>query len=371
MPSALDHIWAKHVPAGRNATADRTATPTAFNIWITHISDFKHAITALLAHAQNFPDQTADVYALIARAYFNLQDFHMCQQYAEAALKLDPRNLDALTELAHALRSRSPKDEQTATQLEEQRTQIERERGMRPPADSNDSAGWDHFWRYQIAQEYNWNLVPLPELDLHLLRFFREHDIHSILFVGNGICQEPRLFAAAGFEAIALDLSPYATAFAAEFELSHPEITSLFRLHDFREGGTVQFVMGSLFDTTVCPGPFDAIITRRTLQGLSDPLLGVALARLLDRLHPQGIFINQSHNSYSSLAKIDQWLQFHDVMVSHVPPWNQENQAGSWRSTLTTYLNNVLGKPKVADKRRNSQQNRLCGRVAWMIGSSG
>jgi hypothetical protein len=61
--------------------------------------------------------------------------------------------------------------------------------------------------------------------------------LRSILCVGAGISGEPHALAAAGFDAMVPS--------------------------EFLEGRTVA---GDLRDVTICPGPYDVIIERKTLQ---------------------------------------------------------------------------------------------------------
>jgi SAM-dependent methyltransferase len=117
-----------------------------------------------------------------------------------------------------------------------------------------------------------------------------------VLCVGNGISQEPRALAWAGFDVTALDLSPYATEVARE---ATPPAESLARLVDGRPGGlngNLKFVAGNLCDTDCCPGPYDVIIERLTLQLFSDEYKPRAMEAVANRLASPGIFFSQSHH---------------------------------------------------------------------------
>ena len=56
------------------------------------------------------------------------------------------------------------------------------------------------------------------------------------------------------------------------------------------------FLIGDILDTSVCPGPFDAIIERRTLQLFSPEERGIALDMLASRLKLDGLFLSHCHD---------------------------------------------------------------------------
>src|SRR5262245_53084278 len=86
------------------------------------------------------------------------------------------------------------------------------------------------------------------------------------LCVGNGIPQEPRALAWAGFDVTALDLSPFVTEMASR---AGPPSEYLARLVGHRSSapdGQLRFVIGDLYDPGRGSGPFDVVSERRTLQ---------------------------------------------------------------------------------------------------------
>jgi hypothetical protein len=99
-----------------------------------------------------------------------------------------------------------------------------------------------------------------------------------------------------GFDVTALDLSLRATEFGRTLEF-----VSDLRMHR-SEGGsaaavspaTLTYIAGDLLDPAVCPGPFDCIIERRTVQLLPDREF--ALDRLAARLAPKGLLISHVHD---------------------------------------------------------------------------
>jgi hypothetical protein len=103
-----------------------------------------------------------------------------------------------------------------------------------------------------------------------LLTFvMREYGLRTVLCVGNGVSQEPKALAAAGFDVTALDLSAVVVRSAAEDEADDARtIDYICSAGTHRPGARVSFVVGDLRDASVCPGPFDVVIERRTVQVL-------------------------------------------------------------------------------------------------------
>jgi len=123
----------------------------------------------------------------------------------------------------------------------------------------------------------------------------RANGLKTVLCVGNGISQEPRALAWAGFDVTVLDLSPYAIQVARE---ASPPAELLAQLIGGRSGGrngNLKFVVGNLCDTECCPGPYDVVIERLTLQLYSDEYKPRALQAVANRLASPGIFFSQSH----------------------------------------------------------------------------
>jgi len=114
-----------------------------------------------------------------------------------------------------------------------------------------------------------------------------------VLCAGNGIAQEPRALAAAGFAVTALDISPVAVGVAKAYQPSARGLGGLVAPPLHRPGGRVEFVAGDLRDRTVCPGPFDVVIERRTVQHFAESDRADALAALAGRLRDPGILLSE------------------------------------------------------------------------------
>lgn len=156
-----------------------------------------------------------------------------------------------------------------------------------PPENVHDTEAWDRYWQDQIAHEIGPELFDMFCFDQVLVDVLYERDKRTILYVGGGISREPRGLAEVGLDVQALDLSPFAIQFARENEgdqsSQQPE-------------GALEFIVGDLFDPATCPGPFDVIIERRTVQGFSKDDRDRALRALAARLHPNGVFFSHCHD---------------------------------------------------------------------------
>lgn len=195
----------------------------------------------------------------------------------------------------------------------------------RPPADWRDVAGWDEYWRRIIAglrrETYNADLRP-TSFFFHIGRIdgHRRRRRLRVLFVGNGITLTGRALAHAGFQVVALDISAVATRFLQAYEPSESEMRLFFQTNEagdvgdffehYRgEGGTIDHVCGDLFDPSAARGPFDIIISDRSLQGFSAADLRSAVAAIDRRLSPNGEVHVLVGNSAEALRRIDRCFE--------------------------------------------------------------
>jgi chemotaxis methyl-accepting protein methylase len=132
--------------------------------------------------------------------------------------------------------------------------------------------------------------------DSSLIKWLVKRRAKTLLCAGNGISQEPRALAEAGFQVIAMDLSPRAVHLAETWQFGSQELDRFCPKELRAPGGSSAFTIGNILDTSVCSGPFDAIIERRTLQLFPPEERGTALDRLALRLKPDGLFISHCHD---------------------------------------------------------------------------
>ena len=63
-----------------------------------------------------------------------------------------------------------------------------------------------------------------------------------------------------------------------------------------RTGGSVECVCGDLTDATICPGPYDFVVERKTLQLFPEAERAAALAAVAARMSPRGVLFSHCHN---------------------------------------------------------------------------
>ena len=179
---------------------------------------------------------------------------------------------------------------------------------MRIPTEAKGAGFWDEWWRNRLSDRYDSSLFPCFESPLGrdprslyrlvngddlLATVMSEHGLRTILCAGNGVSQEPRALAAAGFDVTALDISPVAVSYAKAYDADSHRLGYFCSPKLHRPGGRVEFVVGDLLDITVCPGPFDVVIERRTVQWFAGHERASALSALAGRLNEVGIFMSQ------------------------------------------------------------------------------
>jgi SAM-dependent methyltransferase len=158
---------------------------------------------------------------------------------------------------------------------------------LNPPNTMRDPSAWDRYWNDQISHGLNPQLFDLFVTDDEIIRTLSRERMQTVLCAGSGISQEPYVLSVAGFDVTALDSSSFALEFASELASGANQTSD----------PKVKYVVGDLLDTEICPGPFDMIIERRTLQLFSEHERGIALDALLYRLAPEGILLSHCHDA--------------------------------------------------------------------------
>jgi 2-polyprenyl-3-methyl-5-hydroxy-6-metoxy-1,4-benzoquinol methylase len=168
---------------------------------------------------------------------------------------------------------------------------------MHPPEDPGSATGWDCYWDAHLAHQALGFADIFCEDDA-LARVMDRNGLRRILCAGCGVSMEPLALAAAGFEVRAVDISSHAIAIMQHVQQpDRGRLLMHFSLGD-RSGadGSIQWEVGDLFDPAVCPGPYDVILERRTVQVYDDSRRDTLLAALANRLSADGIFFSQCHN---------------------------------------------------------------------------
>ena len=153
--------------------------------------------------------------------------------------------------------------------------------------------------------------------------------------------QEPKALAVVGFQVVALDFSSVALSISASWEPKFKDLEIYYDPKWRRKGGYLEYVEGDILNPTVCPGPFDVIIERRTSQLLPEEQKAVFMEALAKRLSPEGILFCHSHDaSWSPPEKPRHFTR----------TWFEKNKWNFWNGSPGK-------KPK--------------GQVAWLMTSTG
>jgi len=198
---------------------------------------------------------------------------------------------------------------------------------LRIPRDVHDPDGWDRYWTAQLEHGgFEQGFNDMMASDPGLIDALAARSAKSILCVGNGLSSESYALALHGFDVTVLDLSqvPRAVILGIIADPTHP----FHRIGGFRVinedeihfekgaridpesvppihksdttspigGGSLRCVTGDLFDVSACPGPFDVVIERRTVQLLPNHEQAQALERLAARLGPRGALVSHQHS---------------------------------------------------------------------------
>lgn len=166
---------------------------------------------------------------------------------------------------------------------------------MRPPSTVVDPGPWDRYWHDQLSHGVA-GFVHLFVDDGDLVDAMRANGLKTVLCVGNGISQEPRALAWAGFDVTAMDLSPLAMELARRATPPDELLTQLVGGRSGDPGGHLEFVVGDICDSSCCPGPYDVVIDRRTLQLFADAGRATAMQVVANRLARRGIFFSHAHD---------------------------------------------------------------------------
>jgi len=164
------------------------------------------------------------------------------------------------------------------------------------PTDPLDAPAWDKYWIEHVRHGLG---PPISDMfcdERGLVRVMINEGMRSVLCAGSGISQEPRALAQAGFDVVALDISPKALEIAQGFKFPSEGFGHFCEPEMERAGGHVDFVVGDIMDSSVCPGPFDVIIERRTAQLYFHSDIGGFVSALATRLGQHGIFLSHCHD---------------------------------------------------------------------------
>src|SRR5215210_3484590 len=165
-----------------------------------------------------------------------------------------------------------------------------------PPQELHAAEPWDRWWRDQLTAQLPLMFVDMFCRDDALLDAIHARGLSTVLCVGSGVSMEPHALTAAGLHVTALDISPVAMEFARQVSNTPAGIERFFKPEHLRPGGSLQFCVGDLTDPSMCPGPYDVIVERKTLQLFPEAERPAAVAAVVARLSENGLFLTHSHN---------------------------------------------------------------------------
>ena len=167
---------------------------------------------------------------------------------------------------------------------------------LNPPQSMHDPAAWDRYWDGHATNGIGPGFSDMMAGDPPTAKAMAELGVKTVLCAGNGISQEPRALAEAGFEVTSVDLSPVAVMLAQAWKFGPADLERFVSPEQQKKGGSVRFLTGDFLDPQICPGPFDMIIERCTIQNFSNAERGCALDALVARLKKDGIFLSHCHD---------------------------------------------------------------------------
>lgn len=179
------------------------------------------------------------------------------------------------------------------------------------PYDPHDAAEWDRYWRNQ--RRYGLMEVAFADMmssDPTFIPALDERGARTILCVGNGLSSEAPALAVHGFIVTALDLSSVPADACRALDpatlIEKQAIPPIHRAPDRppRRGGSLTYVTGDLKNADICPGPYDVVIERRTVQLFATEEQADAMDRLAARLAEHGLLMSHQH---VGIPRPDQW----------------------------------------------------------------
>ena len=220
------------------------------------------------------------------------------------------------------------------------------------PEDIHDVSGWNTYWTNHMKFDvWGQGFSDMMLSDDRLIGLLSERGVRTILCAGSGLSGEPLALALHGFKVTSLDISTVAVETVAGI-LRHPE-HEVQRIPGFRitdqtfefgdsgpiapelcpsihrsathspvAGGSLTLAAGDFTDPAICPGPFDAVIERRSIQLFSDEEQPLVLERLVARLPEKGLFVSHHHDGGGGPGRhrphcASEWVKSRGFLLDH------------------------------------------------------
>lgn len=204
---------------------------------------------------------------------------------------------------------------------------------------------WDNWWKdYEKEGLYKSDYFPFYRLNYYCSEVFEEKRYKTILFVGNGISQEPQEFCYAGYKVIAMDISPYATNIAINVKPSEEDLTMRFQSYDtntkkyqdeswlvkHKPGGEISFIVADINDPEICLGQYDIVVCRKVLQYFENAYLQEICRSLIKRISENGCLILEVVNNQQALKNIKEVLRQEKLTVYGEEGKGFFQEKGAW-----------------------------------------
>lgn len=165
-----------------------------------------------------------------------------------------------------------------------------------PPKEVHNADAWDSYWKKQIEHGLGPGIFDMFCRDDIIVSAAQRFGLSTVLCVGNGISQEPVVLSRAGLQVTAMDISPLAISLCQKFSEQFHSDEHYISHSLLRPNGTVNFVVGDIFERNDCPGPYDIVIERRTIQDYPEDQRREAVAAIISRLSTKGILVSHCHD---------------------------------------------------------------------------
>jgi hypothetical protein len=234
---------------------------------------------------------------------------------------------------------------------------------LNPPHDPHDAAAWDTYWKNHLEfGPMEQALSDMMSSDSGLPDLLVSRGATTVLCAGNGLSTEALALALLGFHVTAFDISEVPAHVLGQmlrsethplrqipgFSLGSDGIVSFGRsgpidpelcppIHRSANrvpqgGGSLSLVTGDLTRGDICPGPFDAVIERRTVQLFPAAERIPAYERLAARLARRGLFVSHEHQGgwrpgQSRTHHAEAWLTSHGFVLRHMSQADPQDAA--------------------------------------------
>lgn len=252
---------------------------------------------------------------VIVLVVMRLSAFYITHKFSNAAMRGDPEEMLNLLSQVY--------DKSELAEMNKQMQKMQQNIGKEmaeycPPnhAEIQSVEKWEKYWHKHLSSEdIDGELGDDLFMTIDLVSTLNKRSVKTVFCAGNGVSLEPIALAYAGFDVLAVDLSPSATRYVSSLKLDSANIKKLHGVKEVIEGnihspgGKVEFITGSFTDERIYKQKYDAIISRKTIQLFPMDLIEKTLGIFLDNLSKNGILILFFINYTEPLKIAFEWLK--------------------------------------------------------------